>query len=146
MNMTGVPRTDEEILARIEARKSEDFFGFERNDLVLRLPFDKAKPFLKDGATEADWPTQAPRDRESVIAEMLEYMPFAWEKANNFRGISAGRSMHHYMAWTWLAGDDLGDLLRYEFYGKDSLVRICQHYGWDPSQWDDGVRSNSEDE
>lgn len=135
-------RTDEEILARINEREAEDWLGIERQDLVLVLPFNKAVQFLNETATEKNW-EQAPRDRESVIARMLEYMPFAWEKANNCRGISASRSMHHYMAWTWLVGDDFGDLLEYEYYGKDNLAKICQHYGWDYRQWDDGVRVNS---
>ena len=137
-------RTDEEILARIEARQPEDFFGFEITDLLIRLPFEKAAPYLSDEARAAggaEWKVQ-PRDRESVLKEMLEYMSFAWDKANNCRGLSAGRSMCHYMAWVWLVGDDLGDLTEYEFYGKDNLVKICQHYGWDSSQWDDGERTN----
>lgn len=134
-------RTDAEILERIAARSAEDFFGFEANDLIVRLSFDAAKPLLKPEAEPDDWKVQ-PRDREAVLAQMLEYMPFAWEKANGGRGISAGRSMHHYMAWTWLIGDDFGDLTDYEYYGKDNLIRICEKYGWDHKQWDDGTRVN----
>lgn len=70
----------------------------------------------------------------------IGYMPFAWDKANNGRGFSASRSMSHYQAWIWLAGDDIGDLSEYDSYGKDNLVKICKHYGWDHSQWDNGVR------
>lgn len=123
-------RTDQEIIDRINARKEADFFGFEL-----------AKPFLNPDVKGEDWKVQ-PRDRDSVLKEMLEYMPFAWDKANNCRGLSAGRSMCHYMAWVWLAGDDLGDLTGYQYYGKDNLVKICDHYGWDSSQWDDGERTN----
>src|SRR5690606_39412432 len=100
-----------------------------------------AKPDLMREATDEQWKV-LPRDRDSLLAEMERYMPFAWEKANNMRGLSANRSMAHYTSWTWLAGDDLGDLLDYEFYGKDHLVRICEHYDWDHSRWDDGKRSN----
>lgn len=136
-------RTDDEILARIEARKEEDFFGFELPDLLIRLPFEKARPHVSDEITEAGW-TTLPRDRESVLKEMHEYMSFAWDKANNCRGLSAGRSMCHYMAWVWLVGDEevFGDLTDYQYYGKDNLVKICNHYGWDSSQWDDGERTN----
>ncbi|CUK21974.1 hypothetical protein [Achromobacter xylosoxidans] len=134
-------RTDAEIVQRIEEIKDRDVLGFEQTDLILSLSFDAAKPFLKEGATSEQW-EPAPRDREGVIKQMLDYMPFAWEKANNGRGISASRSMSHFSAWTWLAGDDLGDLGDYEYYGKDNLVRICNHYGWDSSQWDDGERHN----
>ena len=134
-------RTDQEIIDRINARKEVDFFGFELTDLLIRLPFELAKPFLNPDFKGEDWKVQ-PRDRDSVLKEMLEYMPFAWDKASNCRGLSASRSMCHYMAWVWLAGDDLGNLTEYEFYGKDNLVKICQHYGWDSSQWDDGERHN----
>lgn len=134
-------RTDQEIIDRINARKEVDFFGFELIDLLIRLPFELAKPFLNPDVKGEDWKVQ-PRDRDSVLKEMLEYMPFAWDKANNCRGLSAVRSMCHYMAWVWLAGDDLGDLTDYQYYGKDNLVKICDHYGWDSSQWDDGERTN----
>lgn len=134
-------RTDAEILARLDEIQERDFFGAESDDLVVRLPFNLASSFIMDTLKESDW-VQLPRDRDSVMKEMLDYMPFAWEKANNYRGLSAARSLSHYTSWVWLCGDDLGDLLHYEFYGKDHLVRICKHYGWDASKWDDGVRLN----
>lgn len=134
-------REDKEILDRIRNLDEFDILGFQTSDLILRLPFDLAKEFLKPEAKEEEW-KQYPRDRESLIKEMLEYMPFAWEKANNDRGISAARSMAHYNSWIWLVGDDLGDMNDYQFYGKDNLVNICDHYGWDSSQWDDGIRHN----
>lgn len=134
-------RTDAEILNRAAAIKDRDWMGTEMGDLIIRLPFNLAKPYLNETAKEEEW-TVWPRDRESMLKEMLEYMPFAWEKANNGRGLSAGRSMSHYAAWVWLAGDDLGDFHDYEYYGKDKLVMICDHYGWDHKQWDDGERSN----
>lgn len=138
-------RTEQEILERIEAIKERDFFGFETLDLLTCLSFAAARPHLKPDAVESEW-HQESRDRDAVIARMLEYMPFAWDKANNCRGLSASRSMCHYLAWVWLAGDDLGDLGDYEFYGKDNLVKICEKYGWDHKQWDDGRRVNSEAE
>ena len=91
-------RTDAEILARISERSNIDFFAWEANDLIVRLSFDVAKPMLKEDAKPEEW-TVKPRDRDAVLAEMLEYMPFALEKANEQRGISAGRSMHRFMAW-----------------------------------------------
>jgi hypothetical protein len=128
-------RTDDEILARIEAVKNEDWLGVKTIDLLVRLPFEKAKPYLKPETTAEKWKV-APRDRESLLAEMLDYMPFAWEKANEERGISASRSMDHYSVWVWLAGDDLGDLTNYDDYGRYNLRCICKHYRWDASQWE----------
>ena len=134
-------RTNEEIHARIEAVKADDWMGTQRSDLIQRLPFEEAKRYLKPEVTSDEW-NHLPRDRESLVAEMLKYMPFAWEKANGRRGLSAGRSMGHYTSLTWLAGDDLGNLGDYQFYGKDNLRRICDFYGWDADQWDDGERVN----
>jgi len=141
MSITSAPRTDDEIISRINVVADRDFFGFEVSDLVVRLEYEKAKQFIPADVTQKDWEVVS-REPADVISMMHDYMPFAWEKANDGRGISAGRSLSHYSAWIWLAGDDLGDLLEYEFYGKDKLVLICNHYGWDSSEWDDGVRTN----
>ncbi len=142
--------TPAEIVARIAERKKEDFFGFETTDYIVYLSFVDAKQFLgntdKDPTIEADWET-TPLIRESILKEMHDYMEFAWGKANDERGLSASRSVSHYIAWTWLAGDRelsawVGDSNNYEFYGKPILEKICEHYGWNSKQWDDGRRSN----
>jgi len=139
--------TSDEVLARIRERKPDDVFGFEWSEYVDFLEYEHAKEFLKPEVTAEHWAeARKPLTRESVLAVMLEYMPFAWEKANDKRGLSASRSIMHYVAWTWLAGDHaLSEWLdtEYEFYGKPQLVRICETYGWDAKQWDDGVRENS---
>lgn len=141
-------RTDKEILDRIEFVKESDWMGTETSDLLIRLSFDVAKPFLVEGAEESEW-KMISRDRDYVLDEMFEYMSFAWDKANNGRGLSASRSMRHFSAWTWLIGDDdkLPNLNNYEFYGKDNLkdnlCAICKLYGWDSNQWDDGERVNT---
>lgn len=139
-------RTDDEILARIEAIKEQDFFGFKTGDLVCRLPFEKAKPFLKDDATPEQWGDQRPLDPESIKAEMLDYMAFAWDKANNCRGISAGRSIDHMSVWLWLMDRDAAaeQILDYDQYGKPQLRAICEEFGWDWRQWDDGSWKNDE--
>lgn len=142
MTATSAPRTDAEIINRIDVVTDRDFFGFEVTDLVFCLEYEKAKQFLSDCILQKDWEVVS-REPADVVSRMHDYMPFAWDKANNCRGISAGRSLAHYSVWVWLAGDDLGDLLDYEFYGKDKLVLICNHYGWDSSEWDDGIRTNN---
>lgn len=136
-------RTQEEIVARINAIKDNDYFGFETGDLIDFLDFQHAKPFLRPESGKRDW-TPQPNTRENILKIMQDYMDFAWEKANNRRGISASRSMSHYSAWIWLLGDEgkFGNLKEYEHYGKDNLVAICKEYGWDHAQWDDGIRTN----
>lgn len=56
--------------------------------------------------------------------------------------------MRHYHNWLWLLGEDelANSLLDYEHYGKPHLVKICEYLGLDSSQWDDGLRVNSEEE
>ena len=138
-------RTQKEISDRIKELQLTDFLGFQQRDLIMRLEFETAKPYLAEGCLESEW-RALPLDAESIKAEMLDYMPFAWEKAKNFRGLSASRSLSHYEAWIWLLGDEdnFEDLQAYNYYGKDQLVAICDFYGWDSSQWDDGVRLNHE--
>ena len=137
-------KTQEQILSRIADRKEADMFGFEWHEYVGYLTFENAKRFLKDGASDEGWPGPDELTREKLLAKMLDYMDFAWGKANDCRGISANRSIMHYIAWIWLAGDDefaqkIDDMMRqhYSYYGKPILWVICQHYGWDFTQWDD---------
>lgn len=134
-------RTQDEIVERIEKLRHTDPFGFGIMDLVCALDYEHAKPYLTPEAAAEEWIAEA-IDRDSVIARMLDYMPFAWEKANDGRGLSAARSIAHYESWLWLIGEDLGDLSNYQFYGKDELRRICDHFGWDADRWDDGIRTN----
>lgn len=136
-------RTQEQIVNRIRRICKEDFFGFETGDLVGFLELEHAKEFLREDYDISNW---KPEDssREAILERMESYMPFAWDKANDCRGLSAGRSMDHYTAWTWMIGDEdvFGDLSDYEFYGKDNLRKICEYYGWDADKWDDGIRTN----
>lgn len=142
-----IVRTQEEILQRIEDRKDDDFFGFETGDYVDFLTFENAKPFLKEGVTKSQWEKKYNRPLTDPVKEIKDYMEFAWDKANNCRGLSAGRSLNHMVAWLWLAGEDEflkehNNLEDYEFYGKPQLIAICEKYNIDWKQYDNGVRTN----
>ena len=140
-------KTPEEIVGRIRQILSDgsDFFGFQAFDLISFLPFAEAKEFLKPDVTQEQW-TPSDRDNEAITRAILDYMPFAWEKANDCRGLSANRSIEHMKAWLWLLDDELTDDLdgMYEYYGKPCLRVICEKYGWDWKKWDDGCWRNSE--
>lgn len=140
-------RTPAEIIRRIAEVEASgrDWMGIERGDLTRALPFDDAKPFLRDGVTVEDWEGFNP-DTETIVGMIREYMPFAWGKANGCRGISSNRSVSHMKAWLWLLEDDLGEKLDaiYIFFGKPCLRVICEKYGWDWRQWDDGEWRNEE--
>lgn len=133
-------KSQDEIVARVEARKGEDVFGFEVSMYIPFLDYAHAKPYLNDDVTSEQWKKESKTPRE----KMVDYMPFAWEKANDGRGISAWRSLAHCVAWLWLDGDtEIWPTLEdYEFYGKPQLIEICKYLGLDSAQWDDGVRVN----
>ena len=142
-------RTQEEIVERYQQRRVKDLLGFEVGEYIHYLDYEHAKPYLIKGTAAEEW---KPLPLKAVVSRMREYMSFAWSKANNCRGISANRSILHFIAWIWLSGDDAfsneidRDLEHnYFWYGKPILVKICEHYGWDSRQWDDGVRTNTED-
>ena len=130
-------RTQEEIINRINALQTsgDDPFGFERTDLVEWLSFENASPHLKEGISEEEW-AEHELKRLPVREQMIDYMPFAWEKANDEKGISAYRSMAHYTSWLWLDGDDYlwTTLKDYDDYGRPQLVDICKYLGidWEP--------------
>lgn len=142
-------KTQEEIVARIEelsASKTQDFLGFQTSDLLEFLEFENAKPFLIDDATEEKWAeVQKPHTREAVIKEIKDYMPFAWGKANDCRGLSAARSLEHMKAWFWLLGEEI-DVDSHTHYGKPQLVAICERPEIDVDwrELDDGCWRNSE--
>jgi len=142
-------RTQQEIKARYEARRSADFLGFESNEYLKYLSWENAYPYLSADAKEEDWKKKT----EDPLKVMGDYMEFAWDKANNCRGISAVRSIEHMIAWLWLAGK--GTLLtkvekeyktNYQFYGKPILKTICVAFKWDWDKRDSGQWVNSEDE
>lgn len=138
-------RTQEEIVQRIEDRRDKDLFGFEVAEYLVALDYEHAKPYLNPDVTEDEWQPSL-RDDSAVRDWAIDYMDFAWEKANNCRGISAWRSLAHYVAWLWLLGDDelWPKIEKYEYYGKPQLREICGYFGLDPDKWDDGVRVNTD--
>lgn len=125
-------RSQDEIVARIEGRKDGDPLGFEVTEYMMALDFNHAKPYLEDGVTE--WKA---RTQEETLQKAEDYMPFAIKKAEGERGISANRSIMHYIAWLWLLEEDdlLGEVEReyednYHDYGMDILRLIADHFGW----------------
>lgn len=133
-------RTQDEIVARYKERAANDPFGFEVHEYLPYLDFEHANALgiLKPDTTAEEW--KAIGDQVPAVRDrMVEYMSFAWEKANNQRGISASRSIAHYIAWLWLDGADalaseIGD---YVNYGKPQLTRICEYLGLDVAKYQD---------
>ena len=140
-------RTDEEILARITEIESEDVFGFERSDLMEYLSFEAAKGFLRKEVRQEEWDEVHPvLSKESVMKQIIDYLPFAWDKANNCRGLSAARSLHHLRAWLWLLGEDnlSKSMFPYTRYGKKQLVLVSEFVGFTWQSEDSGCWKNDE--
>lgn len=141
-------RSKKEIIEKIKQSQGKDIFGFEWLEYCPYIDFESAKTIFN--IIEGEWiGIEEEYTKDNILKKMHEYMPFAWEKANNCRGISANRSIMHYIAWIWLLGDD--NLLNkvekeyetnYHYYGKPILERICKHYNWDYREWDNGIRAN----
>jgi hypothetical protein len=144
-----IMRTQEEIVARIKVRRNIDFLGLETLFYYPYLDYIHAKEFINPEVTKDIWNKDM---EESISSKQIEdYMPFAWDKANNCRGLSAHRSIMHFIAWVWLDGDDSGWLEKdyndnYEYYGKPQLVKICEKYDIDWKKLDNDRWTNSESE
>ena len=128
------------------AEDTSDWLGTQRSDLIAHLPWEAAKGLIVDGTGDANAWTELARDEASIRAEMLDYMPFAWKKANDRRSLSAERSLEHMSAWLWLIGRDkaAAQISKHDQYGKPQLRAICEAFGWDWQQWDDGLWSEDE--
>jgi hypothetical protein len=139
-------REQEEIVARID-EMTDDFLGFRREALYIFLTWESASSMgIFKAESEDEWGAV----EDDPIGVIKDYLPFAWEKANNFRGISASRSLMKIAEWAWLSGDEklmeIAEWQFYAFYGKDILREVTEHVGMDPDEFDDGIRVNSEEE
>lgn len=127
------------IHTRMRERKKQDpLFGFEWHIYLGYLPYEMVKDLLEDDVDPESWGDVKLLVYDEIVEEMKDYMSFAKDKAEGERGISANRSIMHYLAWVWLAGD--GDLLNdiqnqydnhYYSYGIPILKTICKYYEWD---------------
>lgn len=138
-------KTDEEIIERIKFVEPVDWMGVMKIDLIGFLSYEAARAFLNEDITEEQWNAQRYTD---PIKAAREYLPFAWTKANDRRGLSAGRSLDHLSVYLWVAGYD--SLVashffgRWNHYGKLQLVIASALCGFPWREHDDSVWVNSE--
>jgi hypothetical protein len=137
-----IVRTNAEILQRFKIRQPISDLD-EWSFYLEALPFSLAKPYLEFDTDSEKWD----KDRKSYFEirdEATKYLAFAWEKANDKKGLSAIRSIRHYVGWLWLLGcDNFDDLFdNYKYYGKPQLERISDYFNVSWKELDDGVREN----
>lgn len=124
-------RSYDEIVER--CRNTKSLFGFDMEVLLQYVPYEQARPFLKEDTDPIGWDAHcAPLTRDRILEDMASYMKFAWTKVEDHRGISAGRSVEKMEMWLWLLSDD--DTMQeveaapYQNYGAPKLAVICRRY------------------
>jgi hypothetical protein len=126
-------RTQNEILANIEQHK-HDVFGFHSDVIMDALDFEHAKPFLTEEATQKVWEEQRYHNGAEIEAAARDYLVFAYSKAADHRGLSAGRSVDKLEAFAWLLGRDdvlaAMDQAEYNGYGVPKLYAFADGMGF----------------
>jgi hypothetical protein len=110
-----------------------DIFGITA-DYLIYLSYEGAKEVIPDLKEDVFNKVKKEYTAENVIKEIIDYLPFAFEKAYGQRGISANRSMEHFKAWTWLLG--AGDSFNYiedwdddyHSYGVPKLIKLKKKF------------------
>ncbi len=132
-------RSHEELVAKfIELQSMETMLDFKSEVLVNYLTFEDAKPYLSEEfrkeieSGSGQW--QQITSIEKCVAEFLNYMEFAWGKAQDRRGISASRNIDKLGMWLWIMNrEDLQEILDdddlYNPYGAPALVEVCNQLG-----------------
>jgi hypothetical protein len=132
-------RTQEELANKFdELQNGGRIFNFRPEVLINYLTFESAKPHLKEeyvkeveaGTKQWDQITTI----EKCAEEFLDYMKFAWGKAEDERGISANRSVQKLGMWLWIMNrDDLSRIIEdddfYNPYGAPALIEVCNQMG-----------------
>ncbi len=132
----------EVIKQKISEGFEHDVFGFGVDDLVEVLPFETAEEYLaesflgKENAAE-EWEALRLKTDDDVRDKMLDYLSFAWDKADDCRSLSADRSIRHFAAWAWLIDDELYNKIEdmyendYIPYGTPILTYLSKELGYE---------------
>lgn len=133
-------RTQEEIATRFaQLQNSKEMFDFRSEILVNYVTFENVKLYLEEeylkeveaGTKSFEEPIT---DIEKCANDFLDYMKFAWGKAEDERGLSAMRSIQKLDMWLWIMSrDDLCKIITddnlYNPYGAPALIEVCNQMG-----------------
>ena len=127
-------RTQKEILDRFNT--VDDLMATQKGDLINYMDFENAKPFLQDAyVTKVESGEEKWEQRTDAKKQILEYLPFAYDKAEGQRGLSAARSLLHFKTWIWLDDPEfydeiISEIEDYYDYGIPVLDKISEKYGF----------------
>lgn len=133
----GCLRTQSEMITYANRNEHPLFGGqFVAEVLLSYLEFDTLKGlgWLKEGVKKDDLydceSYMGPPVVNEVKKDMLDYLPFAIEKAEDERGLSSVRSLIKIKAWLWLLGDNemVNEADNATGYGLDFLESVQEKY------------------
>ena len=107
MSDTTEYRSDEEIIRYYQKIAAFDFFGIWGTELMLRLPFERARAFMARGAEwdEPSWnKVKRGKDRQSVMDDVEDFFQDAVERCVDHKK-TAVMSLDNFRAWAWLLRD-----------------------------------------
>ncbi len=116
----------------------DDFLGFSFDVFAKFVPFEKAKYNFEDDFINK---VESGLEKwtfintiEEASQDFLDYMNFAWGKAEDKRGISASRSIEKLSMFLRIMGrEDLAELIDdddlYNPYGAPALIAVCDKMG-----------------
>lgn len=133
-----VLKTSKEARQKHTETRSEDVLNFIQEILIQFIAFEDIKDIIdpehlpKIESGEEVW--LEPLSLEEAVQDFLDYMVFAWGKALDERGISAGRSIQKLGTYLWLfSRPDLEELIKkdslYYPYGRPALRKVCEELG-----------------
>lgn len=131
--------SQEQVLQEVKGgRKSEAWLdGRDYSRLSMFFPADQWEVFgfaLREGATA---PEPYPWTEERVKAQLAKDLEFAFEKALNRRGISAGLMYNVVKMWLWVLEDELYKFDIYAQYGLPLFKAVAVKYDFENPIGDD---------
>lgn len=129
-------RTQEEILEKYKEYEDDGrMFDFRPEVLLEHLSYENSSQFLSDKykakISSGEIKYSFVNNVLEATQDFLDYMVFAWMKAQDERGLSASRSIQKLSAWLWLLNrEDLESKINedglYNPYGAPALVEVCK--------------------
>ena len=143
--------TQEQLMARIVERAQEDAMQFEVPDYVVYLDKEHAKlvyPPEMHAKIDEHW-SQGQWSEDDVRKRIVDYVPHAFQWANEKLDYETMRACGHFIAWAWLLGDhEFSDELigqEWSAFGKPCFRRVAERYGVAWETLDDGVMAEMPD-
>jgi len=118
-------------IEQIVAYKSETLDGRDISRLAEYIPLEywpKVGLTLREGVDPASVIIR-PLVRENVLKNLANDLDFAFEKALNKRGLSAGMMYQVVKMWMWVLDDELADFEEYAQYGLPLFKAVAIKYG-----------------